>query len=230
MIENPTTSLFTVNKLETGLYAAMEKTASHTEAKGNAPVTAIDMALNGSGEAPVVPRESTAIPLQVQSPADSVSATKDDKIKPQMNDSFDERSQYVTGAKLAVVVGSMCLACFLMLIDTMVISTVSHTGYSPLCLWVLVDPLQLFPLILSDSIILPDKTCYIRPSPESRMSFTLLETSVGTPVHTNLEGMLNRMRMNGAADFPPLPRQSKVLCWLGNTDLSAVNVARHLNH
>lgn len=38
---------------------------------------------------------------------------------------WDETSQYVTGVKLAMVVACMCLSCFLMLIDTMVVSTVS---------------------------------------------------------------------------------------------------------
>lgn len=35
-----------------------------------------------------------------------------------------EESQYVTGVKLGVIVASVALACFLMLVDTMVISTV----------------------------------------------------------------------------------------------------------
>ncbi|KAI3390912.1 hypothetical protein diail_8425, partial [Diaporthe ilicicola] len=34
-----------------------------------------------------------------------------------------EGSQYVTGYKLAVVVASVALSCFLMLLDTMIIST-----------------------------------------------------------------------------------------------------------
>lgn len=33
--------------------------------------------------------------------------------------------EYVTGFKLALVIGSLALACFLMLLDTMIISTVS---------------------------------------------------------------------------------------------------------
>lgn len=37
----------------------------------------------------------------------------------------DSATGYVTGFKLALVVGSVALACFLMLLDTMVISTVS---------------------------------------------------------------------------------------------------------
>jgi hypothetical protein len=36
----------------------------------------------------------------------------------------DNTTNYVAGFKLAMVVGSMALACFLMLLDTMVISTV----------------------------------------------------------------------------------------------------------
>lgn len=41
------------------------------------------------------------------------------------NTPLDEKSQYLTGLKLVMVVSCMCLACFLMLIDTMVVSTVS---------------------------------------------------------------------------------------------------------
>ncbi|KAK4224401.1 major facilitator superfamily domain-containing protein [Podospora fimiseda] len=36
---------------------------------------------------------------------------------------WDETSQYLTGVKLVMVVSCMCLACFLMLVDTMVVST-----------------------------------------------------------------------------------------------------------
>jgi hypothetical protein len=38
----------------------------------------------------------------------------------------DNAKGYVTGIKLALIVGSVALACFLMLLDTMVISTVSR--------------------------------------------------------------------------------------------------------
>lgn len=36
--------------------------------------------------------------------------------------------EYVRGFKLALIVGSVALACFLMLLDTMVVSTVSCLG------------------------------------------------------------------------------------------------------
>lgn len=39
----------------------------------------------------------------------------------------DSEAHYVTGFKLALVVASVALACFLMLLDTMVISTVCNT-------------------------------------------------------------------------------------------------------
>lgn len=45
------------------------------------------------------------------------------KINTRSNDS----TEYVTGFKLALVVASVALACFLMLLDTMVISTVSRS-------------------------------------------------------------------------------------------------------
>lgn len=43
-------------------------------------------------------------------------------------------SEYVTGFKLAIIVASVALACFLMLLDTMVISTVCSPHYQPLLL------------------------------------------------------------------------------------------------
>lgn len=52
------------------------------------------------------------------------------------NTPWDEKSQYLTGLKLVMVVSCMCLACFLMLIDTMVVSTVSKQPpfiTTPLC-------------------------------------------------------------------------------------------------
>jgi hypothetical protein len=37
-----------------------------------------------------------------------------------------DTNEYVTGYKLSLIVGSVALACFLMLLDTMVISTASR--------------------------------------------------------------------------------------------------------
>ena len=42
-----------------------------------------------------------------------------------VGNSNDDTGEYVTGIKLAIIVASVALACFLMLLDTMVISTVS---------------------------------------------------------------------------------------------------------
>jgi hypothetical protein len=49
-------------------------------------------------------------------------------LKPE--DKADAGTEYVTGFKLAVVVASVSLSCFLMLLDTMVVSTVI-TSCSP---------------------------------------------------------------------------------------------------
>lgn len=43
----------------------------------------------------------------------------------------DDEPEYVTGFKLTLIVASVALGCFLMLIDTMVISTVCLIVYSP---------------------------------------------------------------------------------------------------
>ncbi|RYP66871.1 hypothetical protein DL769_005903 [Monosporascus sp. CRB-8-3] len=54
-------------------------------------------------------------------PGSPATAAKDGHIE--TTKPWDEASQYVTGVKLVTVVACMCLACFLMLIDTMVVST-----------------------------------------------------------------------------------------------------------
>lgn len=42
-----------------------------------------------------------------------------------------DESEYVTGFKLAIIVASVALACFLMLLDTMIISTVGFAKPYP---------------------------------------------------------------------------------------------------
>ncbi|KAK7709063.1 hypothetical protein SLS64_006547 [Diaporthe eres] len=49
----------------------------------------------------------------------------DDKETGKIEVNANSDAEYVTGFKLALVVGSVALACFLMLLDTMVISTVT---------------------------------------------------------------------------------------------------------
>lgn len=44
----------------------------------------------------------------------------------EMADLWDEASQYVTDLKLVTVIPCMCLSCFFMFIDTMVVSTVRN--------------------------------------------------------------------------------------------------------
>lgn len=55
---------------------------------------------------------------------------KVDKLDTSTNPEVQDTDQYVTGLKLAIIVSSVALACFLMLVDTMVISTVSQTPSS----------------------------------------------------------------------------------------------------
>jgi hypothetical protein len=47
--------------------------------------------------------------------------------KPAVSLGTDSDIQYVTGLKLVMIVASVAMACFLMLVDTMVISTVSRS-------------------------------------------------------------------------------------------------------
>lgn len=48
----------------------------------------------------------------------------DDKEMGKVGINTNSDTEYVTGFKLVLIVGSVALACFLMLLDTMVISTV----------------------------------------------------------------------------------------------------------
>ncbi|RYP32943.1 hypothetical protein DL767_004959 [Monosporascus sp. MG133] len=51
------------------------------------------------------------------------SGTSQNEIKPEQGVSYGTSDSYVTGIKLGIVVASVAMACFLMLVDTMVIST-----------------------------------------------------------------------------------------------------------
>lgn len=49
---------------------------------------------------------------------------KDLSSSSEKQDDSEDEIEYITGLRLAIVVGSVALACFLMLVDTMIISTV----------------------------------------------------------------------------------------------------------
>lgn len=49
---------------------------------------------------------------------------KDPSSPSEVQDDSKDEIEYVKGYRLAIVVGSVALACFLMLVDTMIISTV----------------------------------------------------------------------------------------------------------
>ena len=65
----------------------------------------------------------------------SISPGKDDDLGAKTEEVSAEGNQeapvYVEGLKLAIVVASVALSCFLMLLDTMVISTVSYYNIFP---------------------------------------------------------------------------------------------------
>lgn len=84
----------------------------------------------------------------------------------------DDAAEYVIGFKLALIVGSVALACFLMLLDTMVIGTVSLPISYPILsirYSVFIFIFRQFPVLLIPST----------PSPMSG----------GMPVRISLEGM-----------------------------------------
>lgn len=49
------------------------------------------------------------------------------------NNQEEDTIDYVSGWKLAIVIASIALSCFLMLLDTMIISTVSHFEVKKCC-------------------------------------------------------------------------------------------------
>jgi hypothetical protein len=55
----------------------------------------------------------------------SVQVSQYAKVKLQDEKPRDTEIEYVTGYKLAIIVACVALSCFLMLLDTMIISTVS---------------------------------------------------------------------------------------------------------
>ncbi|KAI1121323.1 hypothetical protein F5Y10DRAFT_272195 [Nemania abortiva] len=59
-------------------------------------------------------------PVGIPSKLDSKMPSGDSQSRPPQG---EDGSQYVTGFKLVIIIASVSLACFLMLIDTMVIST-----------------------------------------------------------------------------------------------------------
>ncbi len=83
----------------------------------------------------------------------------------------DASNHYVVGWKLAIIVAGVALACFLMLIDTMIISTVSK--------------LYRHSTVHIDSVFF---VCFCRPYRVLLMNSTLWWTLAGTPVLTSLEG------------------------------------------
>lgn len=79
-------------------------------------------------DASVVPSMEQQHPLSAPDTS-QVSEKPDNAIVTTLDQSSE--SQYVTGIKLVLVVASVALGCFLMIVDTMVISTVSTALNSP---------------------------------------------------------------------------------------------------
>ncbi|KAK4116025.1 MFS general substrate transporter [Canariomyces notabilis] len=73
-------------------------------------------------EQPTFSQKKEALPRQTEvANADHLSPATREVAEPA--ETWDEKSEYLTGFKLAMVIACMCLACCLMLIDTMVVST-----------------------------------------------------------------------------------------------------------
>lgn len=75
----------------------------------------------------------------------------------EVNTQPDSAARYVVGFKLALILGSVSLACFLMLLDTMVISTVCGRYLTPLDLLLTIRAhFQAIPSITDTFNSLPD--------------------------------------------------------------------------
>lgn len=71
-------------------------------------------------------------PKMLPSKETSVIGSKDsEEDAEKLDNNHDISNEYVTGIKLALIVASVALACFLMLLDTMVVSTVSNPFIEP---------------------------------------------------------------------------------------------------
>lgn len=55
-----------------------------------------------------------------------VPSAEDPEVSPVENSSQADGDEYLTGYKLAVVLASIVLCCYLMLLDNLIVSTVSH--------------------------------------------------------------------------------------------------------
>lgn len=58
--------------------------------------------------------------------SDDATSAEDPQTSPIENNSQDDGAKYLTGYKLAVVLASIILCCYLMLLDNLIVSTVSH--------------------------------------------------------------------------------------------------------
>jgi hypothetical protein len=75
-------------------------------------------------EPPSTLSSSDAIPKAIA--PESEPPAEDPQNAPIEKNSQDNRAEYITGYKLAVVIASVSLSCFLMLLDNLIISTVSR--------------------------------------------------------------------------------------------------------
>lgn len=76
-----------------------------------------------------VPDTKSVSPKLVPEDMPSRSRPPDNKEDGDVDIKSHDENEYVTGFKLALIVGSCALACFLMLLDTMVISTVNRYSF-----------------------------------------------------------------------------------------------------
>ncbi|XXH01448.1 hypothetical protein Hte_007808 [Hypoxylon texense] len=74
-------------------------------------------------KAPLTQPSSTEMNPRMTPPEETSVASTDDKEAAKVDIKTDGTDEYVTGIRLALIVGSVALACFLMLLDTMVVST-----------------------------------------------------------------------------------------------------------
>ena len=107
---------------------------------------------NTTSMAGVVPAERKP---GLSSPEETLVLGSGDKKDGKVDIKLESAAGYVTGFKLALVVGSVALACFLMLLDTMVISTVNRP-YSILSCQSIAHHMKAIPRITDTFNSLPD--------------------------------------------------------------------------
>jgi hypothetical protein len=124
------------------------------------------------------PLNESQAPTESGSVMQDVSPAKGGEEEEVAGEKKDEEPEYVTGFKLALMVGSVTLACFLMLLDISIIVTVSNYHH----------PFSMTVYLGGEQRELTDGEIFNRLFLASPRNFTRFKMLVGTEVPTTWHG------------------------------------------